>query len=150
MYEIDRLARVRARLHQDRRTRPHRLFALAHGEPFLATVPLGLLAVHDQTLLAQQDMEMSIAEASALAGHNAHALSQRGVVRALASIADRRPIRSLGWSLASDGGKPHGSQQCQRILPREALDLHPPDTGSTYEDSRNTPDLRKLDIEWER
>jgi hypothetical protein len=47
----------------------------AHGEPFLAIKPLGPLAVHHETLLAQQHVETPVAEPSALASEHAHALS---------------------------------------------------------------------------
>ena len=88
MDEVQRPARIRPRLDQDRRPRSNGPAAgapLAHRKPFLAIEPVDAVDARGLALLPQQDEQPPIAKAPALVGEIAQLLAQLRV---------RRPART--------------------------------------------------------
>src|SRR5919107_2130984 len=122
--EVDRPASVRACGPDERRSRADGPLATAptlDHESLLAVEALGFLAVEDQPLPAQQDMQAPVAEATPFGGKLSDSAAQGRIVRSPAAIPDhasvhtrkgtRPPLAQLVASAQmSDGLSPGGGR----------------------------------------
>src|SRR5215204_4418881 len=94
--KVERPARVRLRLDEDRRPGPHRAPScspLPYRQPFLAVEPIDAADARRLSLPAQQDEETAVSKTAPLGGEQSSTLAKRRVGRPTGAVTDHRPIR---------------------------------------------------------